>query len=79
MTAITKAFGLAIQERRHEVSFSQEDLAFRAGVHRTYISQLERGIKSPTLKVIVSLAVALDCPASQLILRAEEFARDIAK
>lgn len=75
METITKAFGLAIQARRQELKLSQEDLAFRAAVHRTYISQLERGIKSPTLNVIAALAEALELAPHQLIYRAENLAQ----
>ena len=46
---------------------SQEDLADRAGIHRTYVSQLERGIKSPTLGVLIKIAKALDTKPSLLV------------
>lgn len=50
-----------------ERGFSQEELADRAEVHSSYISQLERGVKSPTLGVIVRLARALGRPASDIM------------
>jgi transcriptional regulator with XRE-family HTH domain len=49
------------------LNLSQEELAFEAGLHRTYISLLERGVKSPTLNVLFRLADALDIPASEFI------------
>ena len=49
------------------MNLSQEELAFEAGLHRTYISLLERGVKSPTLNVLFRLADALDIPPSQFI------------
>ena len=52
---------------RWRVGISQEELGFRAEVHRTYISQLERGLKSPTLSVVLKLSRALDASASKLV------------
>ena len=59
--------GDVIRARREEIGLSQEKLAFEADLHRTYISQLERGIKSPTLRAIVSIANALQIPADELV------------
>ena len=44
--------------RRHK-GWSQEELADRAGLHRTYISGVERGVRNPTLTVLEKIAVAL--------------------
>jgi transcriptional regulator with XRE-family HTH domain len=44
---------------------------FRAEVHRTYISQLERGLKSPTLNMILRLSRALKASASKLVATVE--------
>jgi len=54
-----KAFGLRIQTLRRKKRLSQEDLAEIAGLHRTYISSLERGQRNVSLKNIIKLAVAL--------------------
>lgn len=67
MTKLDKAFGKAIKKYRLGQHLSQEDLAFRAGIHRTYISQIERGLKSPTLKIIWVLAKALDISMQELL------------
>jgi transcriptional regulator with XRE-family HTH domain len=56
------AFSELLYELRQHASLSQEALAEKAGLHRTYISQLERGIKSPTLDVIAALSMALEMP-----------------
>ncbi|MBL9178032.1 MAG: helix-turn-helix transcriptional regulator [Verrucomicrobiaceae bacterium] len=48
-----------LRELRQQAEMSQETLADKAGLHRTYISQLERGLKSPTLDVLDALARAL--------------------
>jgi len=65
-------FGEEISRLRRTRGFSQEELGFQAGIHRTYVSQIERGIKSPTLVVILKLAQALGRPASQLIAEVEK-------
>ena len=64
---LAKVFGKVLKQRRELLNLSQEELAFEAGLHRTYISLLERGVKSPTLNVLFRLANALDIPASQFI------------
>ena len=65
------AFGREVKKARETVQKSQETLAFDAEVHRTYISLIERGQKSPTLSVIVRLARALNVRPSELLRRAE--------
>lgn len=49
---------------------TQENLAFRSKLHRTYIGDLERGLKSPTLDVIEALALALGAEPSDLVAEA---------
>jgi transcriptional regulator with XRE-family HTH domain len=51
---------------------SQEQLAFKAGIHRTYLGGIERGERNPTLKNIVSIAEALDITLSELFLFGKE-------
>lgn len=65
------AFCKAVQERREELGLSQEELAARAGLHRTYISDIERGSRNLSLKSLSRLAAALDTPVSTLIQTAE--------
>lgn len=64
-------FGREVARLRKRLGISQEELAFRAEVHRTYISQLERGLKSPTLNVMLKLSHALKVPASRLVAAVE--------
>jgi len=65
-------FGAVVSDLRRRLGISQEELGFQAGVHRTYISQIERGLKSPTLTVILRLSKALHKPASRLIASVEK-------
>ena len=62
-----KRLGQAIKHRREVAGLSQEEFAERAEVHRTYVSQLERGLKSPSVRVLVKMASALGCEAWELI------------
>ena len=65
------AFGRVLQEVRREKGLSQEQLGFDSGYHRTYISFLERGKKSPSLSTIMNLAETLSVPASEMVRRVE--------
>ncbi|HIY49100.1 MAG TPA: helix-turn-helix transcriptional regulator [Candidatus Barnesiella excrementavium] len=56
---INQIFGYRVAEIRKLLGISQEELAFRCGVHRTYIGAIERGEKSPTLNTIEKLAKGL--------------------
>lgn len=53
------------------MGFSQEDLADRSGLHRTYISDVERGTRNPSLESIRRLAVALELSVAALFQRAD--------
>lgn len=65
-------FGEVIRQRRVARALSQESLAHLCGLHRTYISDLERGRKSASLNAIVALARALKIMPSTLIREAED-------
>jgi transcriptional regulator with XRE-family HTH domain len=56
---------------RKNSNLSQEKLAELANIHRTYISQIERGLKSPTLEVVFSICNALSIKPSEFIKRIE--------
>ena len=68
---ILKAFGQALRARREALDLSQEELAFRSEVHRTYISELERGIKNPSLTTLEKLAVALGTTKTAMVRETE--------
>jgi transcriptional regulator with XRE-family HTH domain len=61
-----------LQKAREKSGLSQEKLGFESGYHRTYISQLERGQKSPTLKALFKLAKALNLRPSALLQNIED-------
>ncbi len=60
-------FGEKVREERLKRGFSQEELAGKAGVHRTYIGMIERGEKNITLTNIKKVANALDLKIDQLL------------
>ena len=58
--ALNSAFGALLREARQATGISQDELAARADIHRTYVSLLERGIKTPTLETFMRLCAAVD-------------------
>lgn len=66
-TAIISRFGAAVRSFRFRLGISQEELAERANLHRTYIAGVERGGRNVTLKSISKLAQALEVPIGELV------------
>ncbi len=69
---VEKSLGREIAIKRRELGISQEELGFRCGLHRTYISQVERGTKSITIGKLMQIANALDVSASDLLMKVEK-------
>lgn len=67
--ALAREFGTRVRRARERLDpfVSQEDLAERAGVHRTYVGHLENGRGSPTLDTIVRIAAALGVDPGELV------------
>jgi transcriptional regulator with XRE-family HTH domain len=74
-----EAFGKVLREIRHEHSLSQEELGFEGGYHRTYISLLERGRKSPSLNTVFQLSAALGVLPSEILRRIEARVNRVSK
>ena len=64
--SINTEFGKRIAYLRNEQNISQEELAFRCGLHRAYIGFIERGEKSPTLNTVAKLAKGLNTSVKNL-------------
>jgi len=64
--SINVRLGKKVREERLKKGFSQEELASRAGVHRTYIGMIERAEKNITLTNIEKLAKAMEIPIKEL-------------
>lgn len=60
-------FGKHIRDIRKTVGLSQEKLAEKMGVHRTYVGMIERGEKNPTYITLLRLACALKISISELV------------
>jgi transcriptional regulator with XRE-family HTH domain len=63
---IRERFGYAVKWRREELGLTQEDLADKAGIHRTYLSDVERGSRNLSLINIERLAGSLSLKISEL-------------
>jgi transcriptional regulator with XRE-family HTH domain len=68
---VDRAFGAVLRSLRRKRGLSQERLGHEAGSGRTYISQLERGEKGASLKMLFRLARQLDVSASEMVRRVE--------
>ena len=64
---VRKRVGRNLKGFRQELGLSQEAFAFQAGLHRTYISGIERGVRNPTILVLEVIASALDVPSARLL------------
>jgi transcriptional regulator with XRE-family HTH domain len=63
--------GQILKETREAAGMTQEDLALTAGVDRSYVSQLERDLKSPTVSMLFRLCQAMQASPSAVISRLE--------
>ena len=63
---IEQQLGMRIVYLRKQLGWSQEDLALEAGINKNYLSDLERGVRNPTLRVMEKIANALEIDLSEL-------------
>ena len=68
---IRERFGTAVKFRREELGLTQEDLAEKARIHRTYLSDVERGTRNLSLINIERLALALSITLPELFTKVE--------
>lgn len=64
---IASTFGSVLREKREAAGISQEQLADRAGLHRTYVSLIERGKRTASIEVLRRVASALGLRMTDLI------------
>ncbi len=64
---IRKRLGSNVKNLRLKKGWSQEDFADRSDIHRTYVSDIERARRNPTITIVEKLAKALEVHASKLI------------
>ena len=72
ITDIGKIFGEVLRRYRSDRNISQEELAHRAEVDRTFVSRLERGVRQPTITTLIGLGQALGVSAADLVQEAEK-------
>ncbi len=72
---IPAVFGRVLREERRRQNISQEQLALYADVDRTFVSQIERGIRQPTITTLVKLSRVLQLAPSTLVARMERSLR----
>ena len=70
---IEKQLGMRIRFLRKQRNLSIEDLSLEAGVNRNYLSDLERGMRNPSLKILSKISKALKISISELTKAIEEF------
>lgn len=66
-TKILKALGCLARNHREKLGISQEELAMRSNLDRTYISGIERGVRNPSLTALLSLANGMKISVSNLL------------
>lgn len=65
-TKILKRFGEQVKNLRMEAGLSQEEFAEKLGIHRTYMSFIERGQRNPSLKILFKISRALKIKLPEL-------------
>ncbi|MFM7187623.1 MAG: helix-turn-helix domain-containing protein [Armatimonadota bacterium] len=70
-TNLLSAFGEVVKQQRLAQGFSQESFARRCGIHRTYMTHIERGMKMPSIDVAQRLAWGLGLEVSELFAQVE--------
>ena len=66
-SVLLKELGDTVRARRLKAGYSQEEFSNRAGLHRTYISHLEQGLRNPTYVTLQKIAEALECTVEELL------------
>lgn len=64
---VRQRVGRNLKKYRKEAGFSQEGLALECGLHRTYVSGVERGVRNPTVVVLEQIAKPLGIPSWRLL------------
>jgi transcriptional regulator with XRE-family HTH domain len=67
LQAEAEVFGRRLREVRQEGALTQDALAAKSGLTKAYISDMERGLKVPSLTTVLRLAMALDCKVMDLV------------
>ena len=66
---VVKAFGDGVREMRQRRGMSQDQLAGLSDLYATYLNEIERGKRNPSLRVVVRILDALECSLEEIIQR----------
>jgi transcriptional regulator with XRE-family HTH domain len=69
---VSNVFGDVLRRYRVERDISQEELAYLAGVDRTFVSRLERGLRQPTMTTLIGIGLALGVSAADMVRETEQ-------
>lgn len=74
--ALARAFGRELRRLRKEAGLTQAELAEKAGVHKMYVSQMERELKVPSIGIAFSLSDALDTEVGPFLERVKLLSKE---
>jgi transcriptional regulator with XRE-family HTH domain len=77
-STLKRRFGATVRRYRHRLGISQEELAWRAEMHRTYLADVERGVRNLSLSSITRLVDAIDIPLSSFFATLESIEMPVA-
>lgn len=75
--SLIQAFAMVVKAKRRALGISQEELAWRACIDRTFVARLEVAQNQPSLSVLFALAKGLDAPVEDLILETVKVQKSI--
>lgn len=64
---VAEVLARQVKKRRHSAELTQEDVAVRCGIYRTYLSRIEHGTANPSISVLEALAVVLKVTVADLV------------
>ena len=67
MKDLAKSFGILFKRKRNEVSLSQDEVALRSGIDRSYVGRIERGEVNISLEKVYLLAEVIGCSPKDLL------------
>jgi len=70
--SIQLLFGKNVRQAREKRGWSQDSLSEKSGLHRTYISGIERGVRNPTIEIVQQIAMALNVDIQNLFVNHKE-------
>ncbi|MFJ7971730.1 helix-turn-helix domain-containing protein [Psychrobacillus sp. NPDC096389] len=74
---VIEAYGIVLKKHRTVANLSQEKLAFKCNLDRTYVGMLERGERQPTISTLFVIAENLNIPASDFIVEVEQLLESV--